>query len=298
MKFSRIVFFNNCHNGDIHYSREFVKYIAKQVSVPCSVSHFKCPSLLLDTDIPHTPIDLWGIHQKSIHLENDILYLNTWIGQDGGWMHPTGVTLKSNYRMFIHHASLLGVSLLPEINYIPSIDYSRYDLSKIAVRQSRNIFVSNGNVLSSQAKNFDIDSIVLRLAKKHTNCDFYVTKNISTELTNIFDANKLTNLGYGGNRSNLNELSFLSTKCDVIVGRGSGPFCFAGVKTNMFDSKKTIMAFGNNERESHWVLLSDYEGILGARQLWRECHVQKNDAHESLVYADIDAEITSKYGSS
>jgi len=296
--FSRIVFFNNCHNGDIHYSREFIKWISGRAGVPCSVSHFKCPFLLSDIGIPYTPINTWSIHQKSIHIQDDVLFINTWIGQDGGWMHPTGCTLKSNYRMLTHHASVLGITLSSEIDYIPSIDYEQYNTSRISVRQNRNIFICNGSALSSQAKNFDMDLVVLQLAKKHKNCDFYVTQKIETDLNNVFDANSMTDIGVGNKTSNLNELSFLSTLCDVIVGRASGPFCFAGVKTNLFNPSKTIMSFGNTERESHWVLMSDYECDMRAKQLWRECHVSKNDTYEPLVFEDIDREITSKYGSS
>lgn len=295
--FSRIVFFNNCNNGDIHYSREFVKWISKRVAVPCGVSHFKCSSLLFDTGIPYTPINTWDIHQKSIHIHDDILFINTWIGQDGGWMNPTGCTLKSNYRMLANHASVLGITLSDEIDYIPSIDYEQYDISNISVRQNKNILVCNGSALSSQAKNFNMNLVVLQLAAKHSDCDFYVTQKIETDLTNVFDANSMIHLD-SGKKSNLNELSFLSTLCDVIVGRASGPFCFAGVKTNLFNPKKTIMSFGNSERESHWVLMSDYGCESHAKQFWRECHVSKNDIYEPLVFEDIDGEITSKYGSS
>jgi hypothetical protein len=232
--------------------------------------------------------------------------MNTWIGQaDRKWFHPDGCTLKNNYRMFTEHAAALGITLLDEKEYIPTINYSQYEIGGIKVRQSKNIMVCNGDVMSGQAKNFNINQVVLDLAKKHKDCDFYVTQSIDTDMPNIIDANAMTKVSSkarastDSSRSNLNELSFLSTMCDVIVGRGSGPFCFTTVKENLHNPNKTLMCFGNGEREGHWAIMTDYtEQSLCAKQTWRECHVNNDIAYEPLVFEDIDAEISRKYGES
>jgi hypothetical protein len=51
------------------------------------------------------------------------------------------------------------------------------------------------------------------------------------------------------NECDLNEISYLSTFCDIIVGRNSGPFCFASTKNNLKDPNKTFYAFGNKETD-------------------------------------------------
>jgi len=44
------------------------------------------------------------------------------------------------------------------------------------------------------------------------------------------------------NNFDLNEISYLSTFCDVIIGRGSGPYCFSHVKKNIFNENKTYIS--------------------------------------------------------
>jgi hypothetical protein len=49
--------------------------------------------------------------------------------------------------------------------------------------------------------------------------------------------------------SDLNEISYLSTFCDIIVGRSSGPFTFSNVKENIFDGNKAFLCFGEKETD-------------------------------------------------
>jgi len=297
MNISSIVFYNNCNNGDIHYSREYIKYFAKVMGVPCAVNHTKCPRLLIDTNIPFVSTNLWSIHTSGLHYDNNTLFMNTWVGQEGNkWLQPYGCTLKNNHRMFMEKAETLGISLLPEEEYIPSIDYSAFGVDEIQINTEKNVFVSNGNVMSGQGKNFDLDSVVVNLARKHPSCTFYVTQAIATDLPNVVDANTITRTAFNVAASNLNELSYVSTFCDIIVGRASGPFCFTHTKQNLLDSKKTFIAAANVEREGHWVFLDDYTMTSRAKQIWYESHVHKNNDCVSEVFAMIDGEIHEKFG--
>jgi hypothetical protein len=45
------------------------------------------------------------------------------------------------------------------------------------------------------------------------------------------------------NGSDLNEISYLSTKCNVIIGRASGPFTFAINRQNIEDPNKILLSF-------------------------------------------------------
>lgn len=297
MNISSIVFFNNCNNGDIHYSREYIKYFAKTFGVPCSISHTKCPRLLKDTGIPFVPANLWKIHTNGLHHENNILFINTWIGQEGNiWLNPDGCNLKNNHRMFTEKAQKIGVTLLSEEEYIPTIDYSAFNVEEIKIDTERNIFISNGNVMSGQGKNFDINSVVVALARKHPRCTFYVTQSIPNDLPNIVDADAMTRTAFNIGCSNLNELSYVSTFCDIIVGRASGPFCFTHTKNNLFDSRKTFIVAANGEREGHWAFLDDYSLPNRAKQIWYESHIHKNNDCVSEMIELLDGEINEKFG--
>ena len=118
---------------------------------------------------------------------------------------------------------------------------------------------------------------------------FYVTQAFPTDLNNIVDANTLV---ADKTKSNLNEISYISRFCDIIVGRGSGPFCFTHVKENLYDENKTYIAFGNTEREINWVTMTDYNVSSHAKQMWHD----SNYGCEQRVFDMIDEEINEKFG--
>ena len=47
----------------------------------------------------------------------------------------------------------------------------------------------------------------------------------------------------------MNEISYLSTFCDLIIGRNSGPFCFASNKENINSINKTFYAFNDRKTD-------------------------------------------------
>jgi hypothetical protein len=132
---SEIVFFNNLHNGDIHFSRQFIKYIENKINIPCFTTHMRCPLLLSDTKIPYRKVYPMPDRNISLFLDKETLFFNTWIGQNGMKWHSMyggfGCTLKHNYQMYTDLCKQINISLLPELNYIPTIDYSYYDIKNI-----------------------------------------------------------------------------------------------------------------------------------------------------------------------
>jgi hypothetical protein len=143
--------------------------------------------------------------------------------------------------------------------------------------------------LSGQALNFNMNPLIISLAKKYSGCNFYVTHPFQTDLKNIIDCNSLINDNL---KSNLNEISYISTFCDIIVGRGSGPFCFTHIKQNLNNKNKTFISTGNIETEINWVTMSDYGLTEHAKQLW----VGSSNNTPNLLYALIDEEINAKFG--
>ena len=82
-------------------------------------------------------------------------------------------------------------------------------------------------------------------------CAFYFTAPLTSELykiENTFYTRDIIN--YDG--CDLNENSYLSTKCDIIIGRASGPHAFAGVYDNFMDENKIIYSITRNKYEGIW----------------------------------------------
>jgi hypothetical protein len=295
--FSSVVFFNNANNGDVFYSKEFVRFFAGNLNAKAYHSHFKCPSLISDLGIPFIRVNTQPLQNISMHIENEILFLNTWIAQnDKKWWD--GCTLHNNYRMYLDHANTLGLSSLfpkEEHFFIPDIDYKHYGVDDFCLPTDKNVFVSNGPVLSGQTVNWNMTEMIVNLAKKHSSCSFYITQPIDAALKNVFDANQW--FDFGGRKSNLNELSKLASLCDIIVGRSSGPYSFTHTKSNLFNPNKTYICSSNGRDEGHWGGLWDYNIPQKAKQLWVECHVHKNSDCSGDLLGMVDDEIKTKYGS-
>lgn len=264
MNVTNVYFYNNCGNGDIHYSREFVKFFARHFNVNSFITHTKCPSLLQDLQFSFVPMNTWDIQNEPFQLRGSDLFINTWIGTENlKWLADTGATLHNNYLRFSDIISKLqlNVTLGPEENFIPEIDYKFF--RQLHIKTTRNILVCSGPFCSGQSRDFNFEPIVLHLAAKYPAITFFLTAPFQHYLPNIVDLNKF----YPSQKSNLNEISYVSTKCDIIIGRASGPYCFAQTKQNLLDKNKTFIVYSRLESEGHWCKLSDY-GVNGCKQVW------------------------------
>jgi len=293
---NKIIFYTIGHNGDIHYSREFIKDIIKKIpNILFEYHHNASAKLLKDiSSLSINSFNLWNIYKNNFYYDpnTQIFYINTWIGcdysQDEIGRH--GCCLKSNYYMYNKIFDALGIKIENENYYIPSIQWNSYDISKIDDFFKLKIYkeyclVSNGNVLSGQAENINLNDIIKNLAIKFKNTGFVLTDSSNRiEQSNvIYTDDIITTIG-----GDLNEIGYLSTKCDIIVGRASGPFCFAHNKDSLYDNKKTFIVFSNNKSEGLWANIEESE-INCAKQIW------SNNFDLQSMYSIIEEEIRKFY---
>jgi len=285
--YKRIHFFNGWHNGDIHVSREFVKWIVENVQAEEYVySHLSGENIISDIDglkyDPVLPLDKFSAWK----VENNVLYINTWY-RAYPYIHDRhGCTLQCLFVMFRDALKRLGVDLPNDILlFIPRIDYSKYDLgmakpamSKLAA--SKKVFISNGLVLSVQAKNFDFDPIVKNLASNFSNVTF-ILSNINNRIAkdNVLYSKDIIK----SKNNDLNENAYISSLCPVIVGRASGSYTFACNTDNLLNESKVMINFGqeiigsfglNGLVPAKFVCSSGYENIEGIisdeiKKYWR-----------------------------
>ena len=121
-------------------------------------------------------------------------------------------------------------------------------------------------VQSGQCPNFKFDKIVYDLSLKYGNIDFILTNKINIHNKNIYFTDDIIKTQY----SDLNEISYLSTKCDIIVGRASGPHAFTHVKENYNDNSKTFISFTDKILEGNW-----YNSNL-CNQVWSNIYSEKS----------------------
>jgi hypothetical protein len=84
--------------------------------------------------------------------------------------------------------------------------------------------------------------IIISLATKYPTHTFICTHRINTSCNNI----KFTEDIIKVEGCDLNEIGYLSTFCDIIIGRNSGPFCFSTNTENINNSNTIFYAFGED----------------------------------------------------
>jgi len=234
----KIIFFNYFHNGDIHSSREFVKDIISKMN-PEQVEYHQNNENLELSDINGkflTPIK--DLNNDHLIYENDsTIYINTWFHTHFGHRYHQ-CTLEALYYNFEIIYEKLNIKLDPIENYIPSIDYSKYNIKNIDgyisnIKNKKLIFISNGKVKSQQSDNENLDFIINDLSNDKNNIIF-VTNHTEIRSDNVVQTKDIIK----NEKSDLNENSYISTFCDIIIGKESGPYFFTYVKDNIKSDKK------------------------------------------------------------
>src|SRR5574344_1404999 len=111
--FENVYFFNNYHNGDVFYSKEFVKEIKSKIGKNHYYIHNNDFSILKDMNIEQIKKSTPKNDISVLQIENDI-YINTWIGQQQSKYLSTGCNLNANYNIFCDIYEQLNI----EINQI------------------------------------------------------------------------------------------------------------------------------------------------------------------------------------
>lgn len=241
MNIKEVIFYNKAHVGDLHLTRSYVRNFPKWFDIPFSYLHKHKPEVLKDVSITHiNNIKLLDSlpHEGSFIFDDErgILYLNTWVYSCGNFAFCTfksGEQLMRNYFELLSKHSPPNIPGLPSLP--PSIDYiaAGVDISKILSNapNSRSIFICNNYVRNNQAYNDNMNFFIERLVSE-LGITAYLTNRISPYISHekVVYLESLLNIE---NTFSMNALSYYSTLCPVIIGRGSGPFTFAEVVENL-----------------------------------------------------------------
>ena len=263
--YNNVIFFNYFHRGDIHMGRNFIKKMMDLIpSNNYFSSHSNDPYILSDveglTHIPFSEFEKFGIpHMVPFAKDNNgNLFVNTWIGQS--CEDKADCCSFPNYiKVFNQTLSQLGLEEMEGGEEIfPSIDYSYFDINGevdlfFETIGDNVVLISNGDVLSGQCENFDFNPIIKRLSENHSDLDFIITNSGSEKI----DGNLYDNVFYAEDLikkdgCDLNEISYISTKCRAIVGRNSGPHTFCLTKENITNEDMINIVICEKEKEADY----------------------------------------------
>jgi len=261
---NKIVFFNQYHRGDLHTSKEFVRQVIKNVDAKFEYWSNN-PEILtcdLGVEITNSPDEL--DKSKALMKQGDTLFVNTWVGcQWDIFCKHGGINMNTFYEqwaiLFKGINKFFGseLELRPEKeSYLPKMNWDKIDQKikdKIDIYldmiRKKKVLVCNNVPASNQSFLYDIDSVLIKLAKENQDVRFFCTDQIAsgdgipaniTSLEVIYD--RLQDC-------DLREISYLSTKCDIIIGKNSGPYVFAETHENFMDDSKTFLSFNTKNPE-------------------------------------------------
>jgi hypothetical protein len=254
----KICFFNHYHNGDLFHGKAFIRELMYNVETDFIYSHSMNPAVLADMDgLQYEP--MVNMPTKARYLDlGDTFLINTWIGAyfGHGIKYDFECTLRFTHQMYARIYDLInqvfpgtGVVLGPVESYVPFVNYgsvNKRDVHAFLVANPRiKVLFSNGPCHSGQcAYNGDMKPIIEEVAKRHPIMTFVATHKFDTEQKNIKFTSDIIDQTSG---CDLNEISYLSTYCDLIVGRNSGPYCFTVTDTNTTNPDKTFYSFGESD---------------------------------------------------
>lgn len=263
-----ICFYTYFGNGDIFLSKEWIKDIQKQVTeVDFLYAFNKSSRLILDLNITSIPInDTFKKNQiYAFDEKQNILFINTWPGAYFNLLQQKRFPyIGCNYNSYFQIYSIIvdiinqrfdfDIQLKKDyFEYIAEVDYSYYETKQIDnfLEQFSNqnkylICNSKGNSNQSSTYNGDMNSIVNKLSDKYKESLFFITQDLKNKNENVYyTGDFIKNVD-----NDLHEISYLSTKCNIIVGRNSGPMCVCLTKENLFDKNKIVYSFGNWEKHN------------------------------------------------
>lgn len=253
-----IYFKNPCNLGDVHVSRELIKYAMKVLPakrfVYCHKHHSRLTSDI--TQLEHA-------NQDPSDLPIGSAVLSTWYADSPAWHEGRGMgcTLNTLVELFrMHFADCGGHELEASIeNFIPTYDFTFFHTAGVddalsTFRQYKTkVLVANGECLSGQTNMPEgiYDFALADLVKAYPDVLFLFTNESALRAPNLLYTAKLIGLPPG--ITDLPEHAYLSRFCDVIIGRGSGPYTYAYTLENLMNEKKLFVCFTDDPKTAQWV---------------------------------------------
>lgn len=257
-----ITFFNQFHNGDCFVGKGWASNLMVQLQdIHFRYAHNNPPEITADLHCEKLRLNEIPRLDPKTKVGRDAqgnLYVNTWCGAWQGELFD--YSSHSNYRiqhqMWAELCQIIGNQVGRHItqasrieDYLPSIDFSLLDLERQQAfiaevkQQRRMILICNGDVRSGQSDFGSMDDIIVGLSKQYPNDVILVTHR-----TNMFGENIYYTGDINMTNCDLNEIAWLGTHADVIVGKNSGPFTWCQNHQTL-NQNKLFIAFCRKESD-------------------------------------------------
>jgi hypothetical protein len=247
--------YNYFHNGDILFARMVTNLLKTKFNV--KFHHNLTPPLFQDMPEVEEFSNIPSEFNSPDHFLDSLQFnaINTWLGQ-GGMRYlnrvNAGCSFENHMELAKEICNNFGIVIhdieehLPTVNFsnLPKFELINSEMLSYKEKFRKIVLVSNGDVHSSQSHNFDFYPLIVQLSSDFPDVLFLCTKSINCINNNMINVDTITQI-----IPDLLYISQISTFCDVIIGRASGPYCFSQIKENLLDRNKTFIAFSYNANE-------------------------------------------------
>ena len=292
-----IYFYNAWHNGDLHVSRTFVRYMMENIKADnYFYMHNNAPKILQDIlELRQAPYSLNRQNKDGYFSRGNDIYINTWYcSYNNEYLNNNEMTIFVLINIFkrtlkeVFNHDILNDPLY----FLPIIDYTKFNVSRInnlvETDMRKKVLICNNDVDSGQSENFNFDNVIKTLSNEFPDILFIIS--------NIKEPIKKNNVMYCKDiipyPNNLSEISYLSKFCSVIVGRLSGPQTFSTVQDNLLDPKKKIITFIKKEINGYFF----GDGSFGVTSLLpegdRASYIYSNNFEIDNIFEVIRKELT------
>ena len=261
---NKIVFFNHYHRGDLHTSKEFVKEVMNKLpNVEFEYWHSNPEIILQEIGIGPSAQKTPALLDKSKALmkTKDALFINTWVGcQWDVFCKHGGINMHTLYEQWQNLYKGINKFFETDLKlnkskelYLPRIDFDKINQKakanidkKLKSEYSKKVLICNNTPASTQSFTFNIDNEIKEIAEKNPDIWFILTNQILEQEKNISYTSDIIGTKQD---PDLQEISYLSSYMDVIVGKNSGPFVFCETYDNYMDKDKTFVSFNTKHKD-------------------------------------------------
>ena len=256
-----IIFFNHWHYGDLFSTRGWVADIKRQLpEFNYYYAHKKNQRAIIDLvetlDQENNDTVLDGIDQwKRFGSDEDTILINTWVGSYMGLWANTHPSYISHHRIigecYNNLRQQFGIELELSDNvwdYVPEINYSHYNRDLVDNYENfvGNVYLfCNSAVASKQSSMDNMQKIIEYIADNHKSDTIVATEKFETNRENIIFTSDIFN-----ESCDLCDISYLSTKVNLIVGKNSGPFTYANTKQNLLSKNAVFVNFSHKPEDT------------------------------------------------
>ena len=264
--------------GDLCYTRGLLSWIADHASgdIELWMGHDRINHVTLHPRIkkfllhqePHgvTAVGFnWVVHRNDINRmyvseDGNHLIINTWITSSPGFCQSINCFNAEGVRQqTCEIIDLINEHFKETIPYPTTVDVIPKIIRPLLYEQQANSFLDklstyrkkillcNGIIHSGQSVKFSLRENIHRLVAKNPDCAFvYTEKETTFLLDNEFFIDDHVNI------PNLDEITYISTYCDVLVSRMSGPGSCICVHENLFNPNVAFVCITNYEGLAHF----------------------------------------------